>query len=111
MALSKNFAPCQILYTLPAFHFFLDPLFYLRYRILEPCNVLLIRPNGDVKLDCVLPFKIGNVMNDSINNMWEIGKTAWRNEQVLKYIGSLKEERDMLRVHPIPYIDEDVLIR
>ena len=88
-----------------------DPVFYLRYRILEPCNVLLVRPNGDVKLDCVLPFKIGNVMDDSISNMWEIGKTAWRNEKVLKYIGSLKEESDMLRVRPRPYIDEDVLIR
>jgi MoaA/NifB/PqqE/SkfB family radical SAM enzyme len=88
-----------------------DPVFFLRYRILEPCNVILIRPNGDVKLDCILPFKIGNVMDDRIFNIWEIGKTAWRNEQVLKYIGSLKEESDMLRVHPIPYIDEDVLIR
>ncbi len=88
-----------------------DPVFYLRYRILEPCNVILIRPNGDVKLDCVLPFKIGNVMDESLPNMWEIGKHAWRNEKVLKYIGSLKEESDMLRVHPRPYIDEDILIR
>jgi MoaA/NifB/PqqE/SkfB family radical SAM enzyme len=88
-----------------------DPVFFLRYRILEPCNVLLIRPNGDVKLDCILPFKIGNVMNDSISDIWEIGKTAWRNEKVLKYIGSLKQESDMLKVHPIPYVDEDVLIR
>ena len=88
-----------------------DPVFYLRYRILEPCNVLLVRPNGDVKLDCVLPFKIGNVMDESIYDMWQFGKSAWRNEKVLKYISSLKEESDMLRVHPIPYIDEDVLLR
>ena len=88
-----------------------DPVFYLRYRILEPCNVLLIRPNGDVKLDCVLPFKVGNVMDESIRDIWQFAKTAWRNEKVLKYVGSLKEESDMLRVHPRPYTDEDVSLR
>ena len=88
-----------------------DPVFFLRYRILEPCNVLLIRPNGDVKLDCILPFKIGNMMNDNLSDIWKIAKNAWKNEKVLKYVGSLKEESDMLKVHPIPYVDEDVLIR
>ncbi|MFH0929198.1 MAG: radical SAM protein [Candidatus Aenigmatarchaeota archaeon] len=89
-----------------------DPAFYLRYRILEPCNVLLVRPNGDVKLDCILPFKIGNVKNESISSMWnKVGKSAWRNEQVIRYISSIKEESDMLKVRPRPYIDEDILIR
>ncbi|MBN2203216.1 MAG: radical SAM protein [Candidatus Aenigmarchaeota archaeon] len=88
-----------------------DPAFYLRYRILEPCNVLLIRPNGDVKLDCVLPFKIGNVLNSSISDMWNcVGKSAWRNPQVIDYIKAIKQESDMLSVRPRPYIDEDVLI-
>ncbi|MFH1473943.1 MAG: radical SAM protein [Candidatus Aenigmatarchaeota archaeon] len=89
-----------------------DPVFYLRYRVFEPCNVLLIRPNGDVKLDCILPFKIGNVMEEGISSMWSrTGKSAWRNEQVIKYIDSIKEESDMLRIRPRPYIDEDILIR
>ena len=87
-----------------------DPVFYLRYRVLEPCNVLLIRPNGDVKLDCILPFKIGNVSTESICNIWKRGRNAWRDERVLKYISSLKEESDMLRVRPRPYIDEDILL-
>lgn len=89
-----------------------DPVFYLRYRIIEPCNVILIRPNGDVKLDCVLPFKIGNVLNENLLDMWNrIGKNAWRNEEIIKYISSIKTEKDMLRIFPRPYIDKDILIR
>lgn len=32
---------------------------------------LIIRPNGDVKLDCVLPFVIGNVAKHSMLDIWE----------------------------------------
>ena len=89
-----------------------DPAFYLRYRILEPSNVLLIRPNGDVKVDCILPFKIGNVLNEKISSIWNrIGKSAWKNNKIIEYIKSVKEERDMISVHPRPYVDDDILIR
>jgi len=89
-----------------------DPTFYLRYRILEPSSVLLIRPNGDVKVDCILPFKIGNVLDEKISSIWErIGRSAWKNKEVIEYIKSIKEERDMINIRPRPYVDEDVLIR
>lgn len=90
----------------------LDPVLYLRYRAIEPCNVILIRPNGDVKLDCVLPFKIGNVLKDSIQNIWnKVGKSAWTRPEILKYITSLKEEDDILKTFPRPYADEAVLVK
>lgn len=89
-----------------------DPTFYLRYRILEPSSVLLIRPNGDVKVDCILPFKIGNVLEEKISTLWnKIGKSAWKNNEVIEYIKSIKEERDMINTHPRPYVDDDILIR
>jgi MoaA/NifB/PqqE/SkfB family radical SAM enzyme len=89
-----------------------DPTFYLRYRILEPSSVLLIRPNGDVKIDCILPFKIGNVLDEEISSIWDrIGKSAWKNNEIIEYIKSIKEERDMISKHPRPYVDDDVLIR
>jgi MoaA/NifB/PqqE/SkfB family radical SAM enzyme len=89
-----------------------DPAFYLRYRILEPSNVLLIRPNGDVKIDCILPFRIGNVLDEKISSIWDrIGKSAWKNSDIIQYIKSIKEERDMINVHPRPYVDDDVLIK
>jgi MoaA/NifB/PqqE/SkfB family radical SAM enzyme len=89
-----------------------DPTFYLRYRILEPSSVLLIRPNGDVKIDCILPFKIGNVLDEKISSIWErIGRSAWKNSEIIEYIKSIKEERDMINKHPRPYVDDDILIR
>jgi len=90
----------------------MDPVLYLRYRVIEPCNVILIRPNGDVKLDCVLPFKVGNVMEESIQSIWDnVGKNAWINPKILKYIESIKEQNDILKVFPRPYNDNDVLVR
>lgn len=90
----------------------LDSILYLRYRIIEPCNVILIRPNGDVKLDCVLPFKIGNVMEDSIQSIWDrVGKDGWTRPEILKYVTSLKGEEDILKTFPRPYADETVQIR
>lgn len=89
-----------------------DPVFYLRYRVIEPCNALLIRPNGDVKLDCILPFKIGNVMDENISSIWNrIGKTAWKNSEIINYVKSIKDERDLVNVRPRPYVDEDIMIK
>lgn len=89
-----------------------DPAFYLRYRVLEPSSVLLVRPNGDVKVDCILPFKIGNVLNEKISSIWErIGKSAWKNSKIIEYIKSIKDERDMISKHPRPYVDDDILIK
>lgn len=89
----------------------MDPVLYLRYRTIEPCNVILIRPNGDVKLDCVLPFKIGNVTKENIQSIWDkIGKNAWTRPEILNYIISLKEENDILKTFPRPYADEAVLV-
>lgn len=88
-----------------------DPTFYLRYRILEPSSVFLVRPNGDIKVDCILPFKIGNVLEEKISTVWErIGRSAWKNSKVIEYIKSIKEESDMVNVRPRPYVDDDVLI-
>lgn len=90
----------------------LDSALYLRYRVIEPCNVILIRPNGDVKLDCVLPFKIGNVINEDVQSIWNrVGKNAWANPEILNYIVSIKNQNDILNVSPRPYNDEDILVR
>ena len=32
---------------------------------------IIIRPNGDVKIDCVLPFVIGNVKEESLSKIWQ----------------------------------------
>lgn len=38
----------------------------LRVKANEVNGVMLVRPNGDVKIDCIAPFKIGNVLEEDI---------------------------------------------
>lgn len=77
----------------------------------SPCSVLLIRPNGDVKLDCVLPFVIGNVRRQSLTEIWEtIGKEAWKHPRVKKYVDSYQDSGDFISCEARPYVEEDILL-
>ncbi|NDV25979.1 radical SAM/SPASM domain-containing protein [Desulfovibrio sp. JC010] len=53
----------------------------------KPNGSVIIRPNGDVRLDCTLPFVIGNVLEDDLLTIWnDKGISCWENEDVVKYI-------------------------
>ena len=50
----------------------------------------IIRPNGDFRLDCMAPFTIGNVLNQSIKEMWlEKGIDAWNSQAVKDFVMSI----------------------
>jgi len=88
-----------------------DISIYLRLRMLEPPSVILIRPNGDVKLDCTLPFKIGNVNEKSIREIWQnTGKNAWNNRQIREWVEKIKNSKDILSSYPKPYADEVITL-
>lgn len=77
----------------------------------EKNSVLLIRPNGDIKFDCMSPFKIGNVKHDDIQNVWDtLGKNTHNHPRVLEYINQIKNNTDFIRVSPRINIDKDELI-
>lgn len=48
----------------------------------------IVRPNGDVKLDCVLPFVIGNITKENFLNIWE---NAYRLVQSTQFKSYIKE--------------------
>ncbi len=74
-------------------------------------SVLLIRPNGDIKFDCISPFKIGNVKQNKLLDVWnELGKDIYSNAQVLKYMDQIKNNSDFMRVVPRINIDRDQLV-
>jgi len=57
-----------------------------------PNSAAVIRPNGNVRMDCTMPFTIGNVLEDSIVNIWqEVGINSWNSELANDYIKSLDE--------------------
>ncbi|MCK4648605.1 radical SAM protein [bacterium] len=84
----------------------------LRHRLIQPNSVLLIRPNGDVRFSCEAPFRIGNVLNNTVMEIWEnIGKNVLQNPTVIKYVQAIKCEEDILTTKPRPYVDNDILLR
>ena len=53
----------------------------------------IIRPNGDFRLDCMAPFVIGNVFNESIKDIWlKKGIGAWKIPEVTRYLASIDED-------------------
>jgi MoaA/NifB/PqqE/SkfB family radical SAM enzyme len=88
-----------------------DPAFYFRVRQIEPSSVLLIRPNGNVKLDCILPFVIGNIREEPLQKIWDrIGKKAWQHPVITNYISSVKWGKMLLEASPRPYYDDDLML-
>lgn len=58
----------------------------LKHSATEKLNGAIIRPNGDVRLDCTCPFVIGNILHDDIEKIWEKYSDCWQNPMVKKFI-------------------------
>lgn len=88
-----------------------DPAHSFALALATGCRVLLIRPNGDVKLDCVLPFVIGNVRSQTITEIWNsVGRTAWDHPRVRAFIECYQSTSDFSSCEARPYVDADRLI-
>lgn len=61
-------------------------------RYLDTPNTgLIVRPNGDLRLDCMVPFVIGNVLSGSFVKLWKAkGIRCWENPKVLEYMAQFK---------------------
>lgn len=69
----------------------------------------IIRPNGDVRLDCMTPFKIGNVIYDDLYEIWNSkAATCWNDSQVSQYIEDMDLQTGFSNLRN--YVDEDILI-
>lgn len=78
---------------------------------IKQCDInggFLIRPNGDVKIDCMAPFIIGNVLEQDIYSIWnDIGRDVWEHRRVLDYIEAIHSAEDLLSVYPRINVDYD----
>lgn len=64
---------------------------------------MIIRPNGDIRLDCTMPFVIGNVLKNKLSDIWnEKGNTCWKNNSISDYIN--------LSLNHINHFDKDFKI-
>ena len=61
----------------------------LRYRLLHPAALLIVLPNGLVKLINALPFVCGDLRKQSLGEVWAHFQEAWQDPRVAKFVEEL----------------------
>jgi MoaA/NifB/PqqE/SkfB family radical SAM enzyme len=61
----------------------------LRYRLHHPAALLIILPNGLVKLINALPFVCGDLRQEPLTEVWANFRRAWHDPRVAKFIDEL----------------------
>ncbi len=74
-----------------------DILVEMQRRLKSPQAMLLIVPNGMVKLMNALPFVAADLRRDSIPEAWEAYRRAWASRGVGEFVVACKENPDLLK--------------
>lgn len=61
----------------------------LRYRLRHPAALLILLPNGLVKLINALPFVCGDLRRESLEGVWARFQRAWDDPRVAEFIEAL----------------------
>jgi MoaA/NifB/PqqE/SkfB family radical SAM enzyme len=64
----------------------------LRYRLHHPAALLIVLPNGLVKLINALPFVCGDLRRQSLQEIWANFQQAWRDPRVAKFVEDLASD-------------------
>lgn len=69
----------------------------------------IIRPNGDFRLDCMAPFTIGNVLKNSVKEIWLTkGVDAWQTDAVKNFVASIDEDAQTAAI--MNHVDTDIAL-
>jgi MoaA/NifB/PqqE/SkfB family radical SAM enzyme len=66
----------------------------LRYRLHNPAALLIVLPNGLVKLINALPFVCGDLRRQSLGDIWANFQRAWQNPLVSGFVDDLARDPD-----------------
>lgn len=64
----------------------------LRYRLHHPAALLIVLPNGLVKLINALPFVCGDLRKQSLGEIWAHFQEAWQDPRVAKFVDDLASD-------------------
>jgi MoaA/NifB/PqqE/SkfB family radical SAM enzyme len=67
----------------------------LRYRLHHPAALLIVLPNGLVKLINALPFVCGDLRLQSLEEIWSNFQRAWQDPRVAKFVEDLATNPEM----------------
>jgi MoaA/NifB/PqqE/SkfB family radical SAM enzyme len=74
-----------------------------------PMAGAILRPNGDIRLDCLAPFVFGNVVAMPFCPQWKNKINSWQDEKVRKYIESVDLYSGKSRLHK-NHVEGDVTL-
>jgi MoaA/NifB/PqqE/SkfB family radical SAM enzyme len=64
----------------------------LRYRLRHPAALLIVLPNGLVKLINALPFVCGDLRKQSLRDIWSRFQDAWQDPRVATFVEDLAQD-------------------
>jgi len=70
----------------------------LRHRLREPAALLIVLPNGLVKLVNALPFVCGDLRRETFAQVWANFQRAWRDPRVAAFVDDLARDPGSTRV-------------
>ena len=77
----------------------------LRYRLHHPAALLIVLPNGLVKLINALPFVCGDLRKESLAEIWANFQRAWQDPRVAKFVEDLAHDpRKTAALHQWVYL-------
>ncbi len=74
-----------------------DILTEMETRLASPQAMLLVVPNGKVKLLNALPFAPADLRRDSLEAAWRAYQAAWEAEEVRRFVGACRSDLGLLR--------------
>jgi MoaA/NifB/PqqE/SkfB family radical SAM enzyme len=74
-----------------------DILAEMERRLENPQAMLLIVPNGRVKLLNALPFAVADLRHDSLPYAWSAYRDGWRASDVRAFVGACRAQPELLR--------------
>jgi len=69
----------------------------LRYRLEHPAALLIVLPNGLVKLINALPFICGDFRRQSLSEIWANFRRAWHDPRVARFVENLAADPGQTR--------------
>jgi MoaA/NifB/PqqE/SkfB family radical SAM enzyme len=69
----------------------------MQTRLEHPQAMLLVVPNGKVKLLNALPFAPADLRRDSLESAWQAYRDAWRSTEVREFVHRCRDEPALLR--------------
>jgi hypothetical protein len=76
----------------------------------NPPGALLVRPNGSVRTDSLIPFEFGHAIEDGLGTCWERIREHWRDPTIDGWRASITKPRDHAVSPIVPYLDDEVPI-